>query len=161
MDILAFAIDMERDGERFYTDQAAKNTENALAPVFLALAEDERKHAELLLSKRAGQPYTLAGTAAQHPQRNLFQTALDYQAKVPEKPEQAELYHMARDMEKKSIDLYRELWEKADDPETKELFGFLVAEETAHEALLEKLFRHVNRPNEWVESAEFGVREEY
>ena len=38
---------------------------------------------------------------------------------------------------------------------TETLFDFLVQEETRHHQILEDMFRFVNRPNEWVEAAEF------
>ena len=48
-----------------------------------------------------------------------------------------------------------------EDAATGALFHFLIQEENRHRDLMEELYQHVNRPNNWVESAEFGVREEY
>ena len=51
--------------------------------------------------------------------------------------------------------------EEAKDEQDKEVFRFLINEEEIHFNLLEELWSHLNRAEEWVESAEFGLREEY
>ncbi len=161
MDVLQFAIDMELDGERYYREQAAKNEQNPLRKVFEILAEDEARHAKLLLSKRDGKPYELAARAKPLTVYSVFSDAKDYETRVKELPDQPELYLAAQAVEQKSIDLYRELLSLATDERTAALFTFLVGEETEHLRILDEFYHHVNRPNEWVESAEFGVREEY
>ena len=50
---------------------------------------------------------------------------------------------------------------ESNDPQSKMLFHFLIQQETRHVNLLEELVKQVKRPEEWVESAEFGTREEY
>lgn len=160
MDMLQFAIDMELDGERYYREQAARNEANPLRVVFESLALDEARHAQALIGKRDGKPYTLTQSGQGAP-RNPFADAADYIASVREQPDQPELYHTAMTMEEKSIELYTGLSAQAADGQTKALFDYLVGEETAHKALLDEIYHHVNRPNEWVESAEFGTREDY
>ena len=76
-------------------------------------------------------------------------------------PEQAELYQMAIEMERKSVDLYTRLHTETQDSATEALFAFLIREENHHLEIMEDLYQYVNRPNNWVEAAEFGVREEY
>lgn len=161
MDVLQFAIDMEQDGERYYREQAVKNSQNPLRAVFETLAEDEARHAKLLMSKRDGKPYELAARTAPLTVRSVFHDAADYEARVKELPDQPELYQAAQAVEQQSIDLYRDMLLKAADERTAALFTFLVGEETEHLRILEEFHQHVNRPNAWVESAEFGVREEY
>ena len=51
--------------------------------------------------------------------------------------------------------------EKATDEKDKEIFRFLIKEEENHYLILEDMASHMGRPEEWVESAEFGLREEY
>ena len=161
MEILQFAIDMELDGERYYRQQAAKNKDNALYTVFMSLGDDEAKHAALLQKKMECLPFTLTGQENLTQKMNLFRQAKDYEGKVKALADQPELYHAALEKEQQSVALYSELRAKAEDREAMELFDFLIAEETNHLNVLDELFTHVNRPNDWVEAAEFGVREEY
>ena len=161
MDVLQFALDMELEGERYYNSQAAMFAKTPLKAVFDLLAKDEAKHADILRSKMDGTPYELKADAQLTNRQSLFSGLKDYKPLVEELPDQATLYHAALDIEQRSITLYTELHAKAADEKTKALFDFLVQEETRHHQILDDMFRFVNRPNEWVESAEFGVREEY
>ena len=43
-----FAIRMELDGEKYYMEQAEKHKNSGLYTIFLTLAKDERKHAQIL-----------------------------------------------------------------------------------------------------------------
>jgi len=43
----------------------------------------------------------------------------------------------------------------------KKILEFLVIQEKQHLAFFEELARLLKRPKEWVEDAEFGLREEY
>lgn len=160
MELLRFAIDMERDGEKYYRTQGLKNADNPLRKVFDLLADDEKKHAEILSAKAEGAPYTLAHGEL-HAQPNPFQTAKDYVATAQDVPDQAELYEKALEMEVQSISLYEKMRQLAGETPDVELFAFLIREESRHQAILNDLYHHVNRPKEWVESAEFGVREDY
>lgn len=161
MDAYQFAIDMELDGERYYREQAEKHGNSPLRPVFELLALDEAKHAELLQNRQAGKPYTLVAQPGLTRQMSLFKDAGDTDATVNGLPDQPELYHVALAKEQQSIDLYADLRAKAADAQAEAFFAFLVQEETNHKEILEDMYRFVNRPNEWVESAEFGVREPY
>ena len=161
MDVLQFALDMELDGERYYRSQSEKFAQTPLKRVFDTLAKDEAKHAQILREQMAGTAQTLPDDPQLSDRQNLFSGLKDYQPAVEEMPDQAALYHEAMEMEQRSIDLYTDLRAKATEKQTRSLFDFLIREETRHHEILEDVFRFVNRPNEWVEAAEFGVREEY
>jgi rubrerythrin len=158
MDVLKFAIDMELEGEKYYREQAGKNSKNGLGAVFTALADDERGHAKLLTDKAKGLSYE-AKASGKSPAQNVFDGLGDFKLDTKSNPEQADLYWMALEKEKQSIELYRDLLSKSETD--KGLYEFLIAQEEAHYKIMEDIARMVNRPNEWVESAEFGVREEY
>lgn len=68
---------------------------------------------------------------------------------------------MAVDIEEKSIKLYQDMLKEADNDKDKELLKFLINEENQHLILFEEFVKMVSRPEEWVESAEFGLREDY
>lgn len=161
MDILQFALDMELDGERYYRRQAVKFGDTPLKTVFDALAKDEAKHADIVRGRMQGAAYELKANEAFLSRKNLFQGMNDYAPLVKDNPDQAALYHEALELEQRSIGLYTDLRSKTDDAQTLEMLDFLIREETRHYQIVEDVFRFVNRPNEWVESAEFGLREEY
>jgi len=161
MDLLQFAIDMELDGEKHYRSQAEKNTANPLGVVFQLLADDEAKHAQLLRSLAKGDVSAYQGQITPPAEGNPFHDASEAVKTAKPAPEQAELYRITIEMERKSVDLYTRMYAETEDAATGALFHFLIQEENRHRDLMEELYQHVNRPNNWVESAEFGVREEY
>lgn len=161
MNVFEFAVNMEKDGEKYYLEQAERNGDNPLAVVFRRLAADETKHAQVIRDKIDGKPYELKNEDDLSAEMDLFLHEKDFQSSVKELPDQVELYHTALEKEQQSIDLYTDLLAKAEDETERRLFAFLVQEEQKHHSILEEMYRYVNRPNEWVESAEFGIREEY
>ena len=68
---------------------------------------------------------------------------------------------MALENEKASISLYRKYSFEATDDESKELFKYLMKQEEDHYKIIGQLVSLISRPEEWVESAQFGLREEY
>ena len=55
MDIFDFALQMEKDGKRFYQDAAARCGDKGLQAVFNLLADAEQEHYDLVKSE-AGHP---------------------------------------------------------------------------------------------------------
>lgn len=161
MNSLEFAVNMELEGEKYYAEQAELNKDNSLQVVFLMLAKDEKYHAELLQSKFSGSPYQLLDNSTLTEAKNIFDEIGDFKSEVKSIPEQLEVYKDAMKKEKQSIDLYEKLQAEAADDKSKKLFDYLIEQETEHLELFEELVIHVNRPNDWVESAEFGERDEY
>jgi rubrerythrin len=74
---------------------------------------------------------------------------------------QLNLYRVALEKEKESVELYKTMLSEAKDDKDKELLEYLIKEEGEHQTILDELVLLINRPNDWVESAEFGKREEY
>jgi len=155
MDMLKFAVEMELEGERYYRRQAEENRDNGLAIVFRALADDEHRHAKLLEGALGGLPHE--PDAVPNSYLNVFERAADFKSAVNHK--QLDAYRAALEKEEASIALYTKLRDQTQRDRT--LFEFLIAEEEKHYQVMDLLVRLVVRPEEWVESAEFGVREEY
>jgi rubrerythrin len=74
---------------------------------------------------------------------------------------QTAFYRLAAQKEDESLRLYEELREQRETEEDKALFSYLVRQERQHLELLEQLSEMLRRSDEWVESAEFGIRPEY
>ncbi len=156
MDVLEYAIKMENDGEKFYLDLAEKNKGNKLNNVFRSLANDEAHHAKIIQDKKEGVSTSINGKT-ETAEKNVFS---DDEFKLEnDVPGQVDAYKGALEKEQESIDLYKKL--QSESGEGEELFSFLIEQEEGHYKLIEEIIEMVNRPNEWVESAEFGRRKEY
>ena len=161
MNTLDFAINMEHDGEKYYREQAEINKNNSLYVVCNMLAGDEKIHAQILEDKQNEMPYELKDSEILKKTKNIFKDATAIKVQEKTNVTQLDFYRIAAGMEKESIDLYEQFLDKATTSVEKELFEFLILQEKYHYEVLEELSLLLNRPVEWVESAEFGVREEY
>lgn len=161
MSTLEYAIQMEMEGRRYYLEQAEKNKDDAaLNKVLNLLADSEKEHEKLLRKRLNKEEYTLS-KADNNLVKTVFNGLKDYEASEYRSTTQLDVYRLAVDIEEKSIDHYQEMLKEAEDEKDKELFEFLLTEEKQHLLLFEELVKMLTRPEEWVESAEFGVREDY
>lgn len=159
MNSLELAINMELEGKRFYLQQADKAEDKGLRSIFHTLAEEESIHARILKSKAETLPYELIDTNAEI--KNIFVEIGKYHDIIKHIPDAVDVYRLALEHEKRSIDLYKEMLQEAVDDKDKKIFEFLIEQENDHYKVIGQLIELVNRPNEWVESAEFGLRKEY
>jgi rubrerythrin len=67
----------------------------------------------------------------------------------------------ALEIERATEVFYREKGEGSDDRSIADLFSRLAAIENVHYLFVSSLLEYFDRPAEWVESAEFGLRDEY
>ncbi|KNZ40491.1 ferritin-like domain-containing protein [Acetobacterium bakii] len=161
MNSLEFAINMEHDGEKFYREQAEINKDNNLNAVFLLLAKDEANHASILENALNKLSYELTENKTLSQYNNVFKGSTEFKKEFKEIPNQLDAYKFALDIERRSIDLYEKLLAESTDDKTKTLFGYLVKQEKEHFNIFNELILLVERPQEWVEDAEFGIREDY
>lgn len=160
MNVLEFAINMELEGEKYYKKQAEKNNDNGLKNIFLILAKDENDHAKILQNKSNNLPYELNNNETLSAVKNLFEGIKDFKNEIKQTPEQLDLYRAALEKENESIQLYEKLLSEANDDKSKDLFKFLINQEKDHYTTLDELVSQLNKCNDWVESAEFGLRPE-
>ena len=159
MNSIEFAINMELDSKRFYMQQAENTKDSGLRSIFHTLAEEESIHARILKNKEETLPYELIDTYAEI--KNIFVEIGSYKDIVKLIPNAFDVYSMALENEKKSLEVYKDMLKEATDDKEKKIFEFLIEQEDDHCKVMGQLVELTNRPNEWVESAEFGVRKEY
>ena len=160
MNILEFAINMELDGEKYYNDQAEIINDKYLKNIFLILAKDENSHAKILQNKSNNLSYDLKSNEILSEAKNLFKGIKDFKNEIKQNPDQLDLYRVALEKETESIDLYEKLLSQAEDDKSKKLFEFLIDQEKDHYITLEEIVSQLNKSNDWVEAAEFGITSE-
>lgn len=160
MNALEYAINMEIDGENYYSEQAKLNHHNSLEVVCLLLAKAEHNHAQLLQNKAAGLTYELSDDDSYSKIKNVFKDAGDFKSDIKVTPNQLDFYRTALEKEKQSIELYTNLLSNAADAHEKALFNFLIEQENQHFSILDEMVTMLRHAEEWVESAEFGLRNE-
>lgn len=162
MDILASAIQLELDSERYYLQQADLLKGSILQGIFTELAAVEATHCKLLMAQAEGQPIDMPADNGKLAEKlALFHHAGVFRDQHEGIHNQLEPYQTAMAMEKKSVELYQSLFKVAETEPARVLFALLIREEQKHYDVVEAIYRHLDRPNEWVEAAEFGIREDY
>ncbi len=161
MNPIEFAISLEKNGEKYYKEQAEKYKGSALENVFIMLAEDENYHAMLLENKLVNKEYELKDTAVIDETKDIFKNAKDFEDEIFSQPKQIDLLRDALDKEMESINLYQKLYNESSLEEEKEFYLFLVNEEKKHYQTIEEIIKMHRHAEEWVEDAEFGKRDPY
>ncbi|MDF2485022.1 MAG: rubrerythrin [Herbinix sp.] len=159
MNTIDFAINMELEGQKYYLELAELNQGNELQTVFLMLADSEKQHAELLKKYKKKEALNSKDEFIRPEFKSVFRDLQLFRKEHSAK--QLEAYRIASEQEEKSIELYQGLKAKAESVLEEEIFDYLIRQEEEHLILFEELVKLVTRPEEWVESAEFGVREDY
>ena len=158
-EIIQKAIQIETDGEEYYR-QVALSTKNPLAKhTFETLADQEVEHREIFeahyraMEQEKAWP-SLSELGAERRQaiadaEGIFTAALaDLQGELLEEAGLDEAYATAMQMERDTINFYREQLEAADDDQ-RELYEFLIEQERGHLNILATTEEYLNHTEYW------------
>lgn len=160
VDILKYAMQMEKDGEEYYRQLAQQTGNKGLKNILTMLADEEVKHYKTIEKMRTERPQP-ATTKILARAKSIFAKIKKSDEGLNFESEQIGLYKKAQDIEKNSEQFYREKANKVEEKYQKELFLMLAEEENKHYFLLENIIQFVSRPQTWVENAEFYHLDEY
>ena len=157
MDMFEFAIKMEKDAESLYLELSAKSKNPGIKKLLKMLADDEVKHRIAIetLQKKLG-PAEEKGIAKEI--KTVFEEIKDDFKNVNLENDAVKDYKKALDIEKKGMDFYKEHFEKAEDDNSKMLFDRLMKQESYHYKTVENLIEMIEKPQWWVENAEFNPK---
>lgn len=164
MNAYDFALQMEKDGERFYSELAESSQVEGIRTILTMLAREEVKHYNTiaLLKKQAGRPpaqeTNVLGTV-----KNIFLRMKDEKAEIRFDSSELESYRKARDIEEASRKFYLDKAAETQQEEEKQIFLSLASEEEKHLRIMENIVEFVARPEPgyWLENAEWHHLEEY
>jgi rubrerythrin len=152
-------MDMEQDAERFYREMASQSRTPGIVRILTMLAEDEARHYQIVrrmagnASSEMAQSTILADAKAVFSQ--LRGTPFDLDVS------QVDVYRQAQDKEQRAHEFYQAKADETDDPTSSALLLKLADEEKRHYFLLDHVVEFVNRPQTWLEDAEFNHLDEY
>lgn len=163
MNIYDFAIDFEIENREFYEECAAKSANEDLKQVFLDLAKEEKKHENIVRQLKEDKKVDEVESGILPKAKEAFQKISDTMptgdSLLPE--EQVDVYKKAIDLETKSFEFYTEKAEESDSDLVKKTFNRLAEEEKKHERIMKNIVEMVDRPNTWLEDAEWHHLEDY
>jgi len=160
MGLIDEAIALEERAEINYRSAAEMTTDLSAAKILTLLADQEAQHANALRVMNVGS----VGSAA-----SLIDEAQDWIGGVIEGGAASismdaglhDVLQHAIEIERETEIFYREKEEATEDRTIAELFSRLAEIEKTHFLFVSSLVEYFDRPAEWVESAEFGLRPDY
>jgi rubrerythrin len=93
--------------------------------------------------------------------KNVFVKIRNEDAAFDEEISEVELYRKARRIEEESELFYRQKASEVESDEAREIFLKIAEEERTHKFLIENVIEFLQRPNTWLENAEFTHLDEY
>ncbi len=160
MDILEYAMQMEKDGEDYYRQLAQQTANKDIRTILTMLADEEVKHYNAVEKMKTGKPQVVE-TKILADAKNVFAQIKESGESFDFNIEQIEFYRKAQDIEKRSRAFYLDKADQVEDKYQEEVFLRLADEEKKHYFLLENIVEFVSRPENWLENAEFYHLEEY
>ena len=132
-DVLKFAIEKEEEAAAFYQEASRKAEKSHMKEAFQGMAKEEQKHKELLT-------HLDVEKVADKKVENVPDLKIsDYLVDVDYSPdmEYQDVLILAMKREKKAFQLYTNIADQTEDPDTKKLFQILAQEEAKHKLKLE------------------------
>lgn len=161
MNIIDYALQMEKDGEAYYREMAAEANDAGIKKVFELLADAEAEHYKAFMQMKENQPVTKSDDKHIAKIKTLFTEMKEKGGQDVLNQEQVAAYIKARDVERKSQETYKQKAEELTDPEQKNLCLKIAEEEGKHYIILDNLIEFLQRPATWVEDAEWRNMEDY
>ncbi|MFW6163135.1 MAG: ferritin family protein [Planctomycetota bacterium] len=147
---LDYAIQLERDGQTYYSD-AASNTSNPLGQkMFESLAADERRHEAILRQVAREMDIELPEDTPKQRIVTLFdELGPAMRQELGAEPGDTDVVRKAIDMEKRSVELYADQREKAEAEADRALYARLVLEEQQHMDILQNTLTYLEDSGHW------------
>ena len=162
MDFIEFAVELEQktvDVYRELADQCRAN--EGIKNILLRLVADHDKHAQTLEKLKTNVPVEMTKTEAFREARNVFEKMQRDKDVFSCDIDQLQLYKEARDLVHKKQVFFEEMIGRMDSEESKRLLMQLAEEEKKQVTVLDNIIEMVNRPNSWIENAEFHHLNDY
>jgi rubrerythrin len=161
MDVYEYAMQLEKDGESYYRDGAARSGNKGLKHILTMLADAEVKHYEIFKLMRENKPVQLGDVTVLQDVKNIFVKMREEGNLEGMTASEIDLYKGAQEIEKKTEDFYLEKAGQVEDAGQREILLQVAKEESKHYLILEQIIDFVSRPAHWLENAEFYHLEDY
>ncbi len=157
-----FAIQMSRDGEKFFRALTKQVKKPRLRKVLAILANDQATH------RRDFEKMKKASGRALPDAKNLTEALNPFAQRLKrlergEKPDEnlapAELYRRGQVLDRECEDFYRKRAARAKDPWLKQAFQGIAEEQRKHYFTLEHLINFILEPQQAIEDAEWSLTE--
>lgn len=162
MELFAYAMTMEKDGETYYRELSNKIDHEGLKRILTMLADEEVKHYQIIeRMSRKFENIEIGESKVLDHAKNIFIQMKDNKEDNSVVGKEIDLYQKAKEIEKKSRLFYLEKAEESEEKQHKQVFLKLADEEQRHEFLIDKLIEFISRPDSWFEDSEWYQLNDY
>jgi rubrerythrin len=164
MNIYDFAINFEIESRKLYEKFAEESGNENLRGVFQGLAEEEKRHENILRQLKEDKKIDEVDSDILSTAKKAFELISKDLTDTKDNvlpQQQVDIYKKAKEIEVDSYKFYTDKAEEAETPEVEKVFNRLAKEEKKHERIIDNIIEMVNRPNTWLEDAEWNHMEDY
>jgi len=150
MNAIEIAIKMETDAVNFYKEAAEKTKYSVGRKMFLAIAEDEIRHLDMLSKLFKGLDITVKDVSPLKNIKTIFETMKDeMMRKVEATTDELEAFKIAMRMEKEGIEFYKKAVLGVQTEKEKTLFERLIKEEQEHYDIFANTYFFLSDTGSW------------
>ncbi len=150
MNAVEMARKMETDAIGFYTEAAGRTAYPAGKKMFETVAEDEKKHLEIVNRLLEGLDIHDEDVPPMKDIRTVFEEMKDeMMERVKATSDELEAFSIAVRMEKEGVEFYRKLLSEARTEKEKKLFGKLLRAELLHYDIFENTYNFLRDTGNW------------
>lgn len=142
--VLRNSVEMEIQGKEFYERAAEKMTNQRGKDMFLRLVKQERVHVDILeeqlnmfVHDKVWLSLKQLGIGASTPKISVFQDKDIKKIEIGPNAGELDVIKLGMEVEKKSVEYYRAAGNDLRDKNAKDIFNWLVAQETGHLTILQ------------------------
>ena len=161
MDIFEFALEKEQLAHETYKKLAQAAPSDSLRGILNLLAAEELTHVEMVRALQQNQSVEIPATTLLGDAQKVFEKISAAGETFNFNISESDLYKKARQIELDARDYYRAKADETDDEELKKILTRLAAEEQKHYVLVDNLCQFVERPQSYLENAEFSHLDNY
>jgi len=160
MDALEMAMKMETDAISFYTEAAARTSSPIGRKMFQTIAEDEKRHLEMISQIIKGLQVTHKDVSPLKNVKTVFESMKsDMLKKVGATTDELEAFKIAMQMEKEGKEFYQKTLTVAKTDKERALLKQLIQEEEQHFAIFANTHEFLQNTGNWFMWEERGIVE--
>ena len=160
MDALELAMKMETDAISFYTEAAQKTRYPAGKKMFQTIAEDEKRHREMISQVIKGLGVTSKDVSPLRNVTTVFAALKDeMMQKVEATTDELEAFKIAMKMEQEGRAFYEKTLSQVKTEKEKALFERLIREEQQHYEIFSNTYQFLSDTGNWFMWEERGIVE--
>lgn len=150
MNSIQIAVRMETDAIKFYTEAANKTLNPVGKKMFLAIAEDEKRHLDILGKILKGLDMHMSDANPMQNVMTIFESMKNsMMKKVAATDDEMEAFKIAIQMEKEGIEFYKNLLTESKSDKETALFEKLIAEEQQHHDIFANTYSYLADTGNW------------